>query len=72
VPPRTFLRATDLAQAGFLGPTEAQRIAYYRDLAVQFRGWAEDENNQEARDRLLEVARQYDRLATALPPVAKI
>jgi hypothetical protein len=26
-----------------LGPTEAERIAYYRDLAAQFRGWADDE-----------------------------
>ena len=41
-----------------------QRIAYYRDLAAQFRGWAEDETNQEARDRLLEMARQYERLAS--------
>ena len=52
-----------MARAGFLDPTEVQRIVYYRDLAAQFRGWAEDETNQEARDRLLEVARQYERLA---------
>ena len=61
--PCTFLLASNVARAGFLGPTEVQRIAYYRDLAAQFRGWAEDETNQEARDRLFEVARQYERLA---------
>ena len=49
--------------SSLLGPTEAERIAYYRDLAAQFRGWAEDETNQEARDQLLERARQYERLA---------
>jgi hypothetical protein len=53
-----------LARAGFLGPTEAERIAYYRDLAAQFRGWAEDETNQEARARLLEMALEYERLAS--------
>jgi len=46
-----------------LGPTEAERSAYYRDLAAQFRGWAEDETIKEARDRFLEMARQYERLA---------
>jgi hypothetical protein len=46
--------------------TEVERIAYYRDLAAQFRGWAEDETNQEARDRFFEVAVQYERLATRL------
>jgi len=46
-----------------LGPTEAERSAYYRDLAAQFRGWAEDETEQEARDRFLELARQYEQLA---------
>jgi hypothetical protein len=55
--------ASNLARTGFLGPTEVQRRAYYRDLAAQFRGWAEDETDQEARDRLLEMARQYERLA---------
>jgi len=68
VPPRTFLRATNLARAGFLGPNEVQRIVYDRDLAAQFRGWAEDETNQEARDRLLEMARQYQRLASQGAP----
>jgi hypothetical protein len=46
--------------------TEVERIEYYRNLAAQFRGWAEDETNQEARDRLFEVARQYERLASRL------
>jgi hypothetical protein len=55
--------AINLARTGFLGPTEVQRRAYYRDLAAQFRAWAEDETDQEARDQLLERARQYERLA---------
>ena len=66
--PRTFLLASNVARAGFLGPTEVQRIAYYRDLAAQFRGWAEDETNQEARDRFFEVAREYERLANQGAP----
>jgi hypothetical protein len=56
--------ASNVARDGFLGPTEVQRIAYYRDLAAQFRGWAEDEANPEARDRLFEMARQYEQLAS--------
>ena len=48
--------------------SEVQRIAYYRDLAAQFRGWAEDETNQEARGRLFEMARQYERLAGQAAP----
>jgi hypothetical protein len=43
--------------------TEVERIAHYRELAAQFREWAEDESNQEARLGLLDMARQYDRLA---------
>ena len=53
----------NLARTGFLGPTEVQRRAYYRDLAAQFRAWAEDETDQEARNQLLERAHQYERLA---------
>ena len=68
VPPRTFLRAIDLAQAGFLGPTGGSAHCVLSRSRGPIPGWAEDEENQEARDRLLEVARQYDRLATALPP----
>ena len=60
--------ASNLARTGFLGSTEVQRRAYYRDLAAQFRGWAEDETNQEARDRLLEMAGQYERLANQRGP----
>src|SRR5437016_1544361 len=43
--------------------TEVERIAHYRDLAVQFRQWAETETNHEARAGLLDMARQYERLA---------
>jgi len=31
------------------GMTEAERLAHYRQLAAQFREWAEAETNQEAR-----------------------
>ena len=44
--------------------TEAERLAHYRELAAQFREWAEAETNQEARAGLLDLARQYDRLAS--------
>ena len=43
--------------------TEVERIAHYRECAAQFRKWAETETNEEARAGLLDMARQYDRLA---------
>jgi hypothetical protein len=43
-----------------------ERIAHYRELAAQFRQWAETETVSEARDGLLDMARQYDRLALEL------
>ena len=63
--------ASNVARALSLGPTEAERIAYYRDLAAQFRGWAEDETNREARDSLSGMARQYERLAADITARAK-
>jgi hypothetical protein len=56
--------------------TETERLAHYRELAAQFREWAKTETNEEARAGLLDMARQYERLATALTsrstaPVAK-
>jgi len=60
-----------VARAVSLGPTEAERIAYYRDLAAQFRGWAEDETNQKVRDSLSGMARQYERLAADITARAK-
>jgi hypothetical protein len=48
------------------GMSEAERLAHYRELAAQFREWAESETNEEARAGLLDMARQYDRLATEL------
>jgi hypothetical protein len=60
--PRTFFWRAILARATG-GMTEVERIAHYRELAAQFREWAEDEANQEARLGLLDMARQYDRLA---------
>jgi len=44
--------------------TEAERIAHYRRLAAQFREWAKTETNKEARAGLLDMARQYERLAS--------
>ena len=42
--------------------TAVERIAHYREMAAQFRAWAETETNEEARAGLLDMARQYDRL----------
>ena len=46
--------------------TETERLAHYRELAVQFRQWAETETNEEARAGLLDMARQYERLGNQL------
>jgi hypothetical protein len=46
--------------------TETERLAHYRELAAQFREWAKTETNEEARAGLLDMARQYERLATAV------
>jgi len=43
--------------------TESERLAHYSELAAQFREWAETETNEEARVSLLDLARQYERLA---------
>jgi hypothetical protein len=43
--------------------TDVERIAHYRGLAAQFREWAKTETNKEARAGLLDMARQYERLA---------
>lgn len=43
-----------------------ERIAHYRQLAAQFRQWADSETIPEARDGLLDMARQYERLALEL------
>jgi hypothetical protein len=43
--------------------TETERLAHYRELAAQFREWAKTETNEEARAGLLDMARQYERLA---------
>jgi hypothetical protein len=45
---------------------ELERIAHYREQAAQYRQWAADETVAEARDGLLDMARQYDRLAGEL------
>jgi len=45
------------------GMTESERLAHYSELAAQFRERAETETNEEARAGLLDMARQYERLA---------
>lgn len=56
---------SDPASAG-TGKTEIERLAHYRELAAQFRQWAENESVSEARDGLLDMALQYERLAREL------
>jgi hypothetical protein len=42
------------------------RAAHYREQSAQFERMAADEIQPAARDRLLDLARQYDRLAAKL------
>jgi hypothetical protein len=46
--------------------TDVERVAHYRDMAGQFRKWAEAETREQSRIGLLDMARQYERLATQL------
>jgi len=48
------------------GKTTVERLAHYREQAAQFRQWAADETGFEARAGLLDMARQYERLAGEL------
>ena len=48
---------SDIALPGG-GNTASERIAHYREQAAQFRQWAEEEIVPEARDGLLDMARQ--------------
>ena len=48
------------------GKTDVERMAHYREQAAQFRQWAEEETVPEARDGLLDMARQYERLASEI------
>ena len=57
--------ASDPASSGS-GSTNIERMMHYREQAAQFRQWAEDETVDEARDGLLDMARQYERLAKEL------
>ena len=45
---------------------EIDRIAHYASLAAQFLEWSESETNEEARQGLLDMARQYERLVAGL------
>ena len=47
-------------------PTEVERVAHYRELAVQFREWAKRETNRATHASLPDLAGQYERLATEL------
>jgi hypothetical protein len=53
--------ASDPASSGS-GGTNVERMMHYREQAAQFRQWAADETAPEARDGLLDMARQYERL----------
>jgi hypothetical protein len=55
----------NLASAGD-GKAALERVAQYREQAAQYRQWAEDETVPEARDGLLDMARQYERLASEI------
>ena len=57
--------ASDPASSGS-GSTNIERMMHYREQAAQFRRWAADETVPEARDGLLDMARQYERLAQEL------
>jgi hypothetical protein len=59
------LMTRKLASPG-TGGTDIERVAHYREQAAQFRQWADEETVPEARDRLLDMARQYERLAIEL------
>jgi hypothetical protein len=48
------------------GGTDLERIAHYRQQANQFRQWAEEETVPEASEGLLDMAKQYERLASEL------
>ena len=54
----------DIGSSGAAG-INVKRIAHYRQQAGQFRRWAEEET-PEARDGLLDMAKQYERLASEL------
>ena len=59
--------ANDLASASTsTGKTELERMAHYREQAAQFRQWAENETVPEARHGMLDMARQYERLASEI------
>ena len=55
---------THLASPGT--STDIERVAHYREQAAQFRQWAEAETAFEVRAGLLDMARQYERLASDL------
>jgi hypothetical protein len=48
------------------GKTIVERLAHYREQAAQCRQWSADETVPEARDGLLDMARQYEWLASEL------
>jgi len=54
--------ASDCASPG-MSSTELERVAHYREQAAQFRRWGENEVTSQLRDGLLDMARQYERLA---------
>ena len=55
----------DIASPG-AGSIDFERMAHYREQAPQFRDWAEEDTVPEARDWLLDMGRQYERLASEI------
>jgi hypothetical protein len=56
---------SDIASSN-TGSTDVERVAHCREQAAQFRQWAEEETVPEARDGMLDMARQYERLASEI------
>jgi hypothetical protein len=55
---------SDIASPG-AGSTDFERMAHYREQTAQFRQWAEEETVPE-RYGLLDMARQYEQLASVI------
>jgi hypothetical protein len=50
---------------------ELTRAQHYRELSAQMRNAAQEENNVVRRNELLDLSRQYDRLAEKLVAAAR-
>jgi TPP-dependent pyruvate/acetoin dehydrogenase alpha subunit len=65
-------RGSETDDTSRTGPTtRAERAAHYRDYAEQMRELADGEPNTKLRDRLMQLAAEYDALAASLDPTAQ-